>query len=171
MPVRERLLFTAAADHCLGAAYAGECPGVDVAEFTEFRLKQRAKFQGRSVEEVRADTLAAISLIKTKMDDTPGQVVDMTGSVIPELPAAACQLGVAVLAGPLDTPDGRHKIVLQSATSDQIQSFLDGDLAPGLVDRYGDPARGFAGGYQAHCHACNDGTALKKLQTHLIDPT
>lgn len=53
------ILMVAAADHCLGAAYSGECPGIDVDAFIEFRLCQRAEFQGRPVEDVRADTEAA----------------------------------------------------------------------------------------------------------------
>ena len=54
-----------------------------------------------------------------------------------------------MLAGPLDTPDGRRKVVLQAATPEIIRAFLAGEIAPELVDRYGDPERGFAGGYQA----------------------
>jgi hypothetical protein len=159
----DHILHVAAADHCLGAAYQGECPGVDVAEFIEFRLTQRAEFQYRPVDQIRASVAAATELILDKLlargrfvsEPTPlsdplpalDEPLDMTGSIIPELPEAACQLGVAVLAGPLDNPDGRKKIVLQSATHGQIKAFLAGELAPDLVDRYGDPARGFAGGY------------------------
>jgi hypothetical protein len=49
------LVLTAAADHCLGAAYAGECPGVDPAELMRFRTQQRAEFQRRDVADVLRD--------------------------------------------------------------------------------------------------------------------
>src|SRR5690606_9451731 len=50
-----RFVLCAAADHCLGAAYRGECPGVDPDALMRWRAESRAKFQGRSVEEVLAD--------------------------------------------------------------------------------------------------------------------
>lgn len=142
--VAKPLLLTAAADHCLGAAYRGECPGVDPEALAEWRAESRAKFQGVSVADILVDIESAKEKIRAKQQDG---FADMTGEFIPELPEAACQLGIAVLAGPLDCPDGRKKIVLQAASPQQIQSFLDGEVAPDLVDKYGDPARGFAGGY------------------------
>ena len=39
-----RVLLTAAADHCLAAAYAGMCPGVDPGELAQYRLRQRAEY-------------------------------------------------------------------------------------------------------------------------------
>jgi len=38
-PTAEQRMI-AAADHCLGAAYAGQCPGVDPAALREFRAEQ-----------------------------------------------------------------------------------------------------------------------------------
>lgn len=40
----DEFAMIAAADHCLAAAYAGKCPGVDREKFAEFRNHQRAKF-------------------------------------------------------------------------------------------------------------------------------
>ena len=40
---------SAAADHCLGAAYQGLCPGVDPDELMQWRVESRAKFQDREV--------------------------------------------------------------------------------------------------------------------------
>src|SRR5690606_28872667 len=67
---------------------------------------------------------------------------------VPELPEAAAREGVAFLALTTDR-DGRGKIVLGGhATSETVQAFMT-EWAPALrlVDIYGDPARGFAGGY------------------------
>src|SRR5690606_12426626 len=49
------LVLTAAADHCLGAAYRGECPGVDTDELLAYRVASRARFQHRvdSAKETR----------------------------------------------------------------------------------------------------------------------
>src|SRR5690606_33702597 len=53
--IPDDLVLAAAADHCLGAAYAGQCPGVDPDELMRWRAESRAKFQGRPVDEVLAD--------------------------------------------------------------------------------------------------------------------
>jgi len=42
----------AAADHCLGHAYRGRCPGVDPEELLEERLKEKAAFQKISYDEI-----------------------------------------------------------------------------------------------------------------------
>jgi hypothetical protein len=39
------LVLTAAADHCLGHAYAGHCPGVDPDELLRFRVAQKVAFR------------------------------------------------------------------------------------------------------------------------------
>lgn len=49
------LVLCAAADHCLGAAYRGECPAVDPDALMAWRAESRAKFQGRDVSDVLAD--------------------------------------------------------------------------------------------------------------------
>jgi len=68
---------------------------------------------------------------------------------VPELPEAAAREGVCFLAR-LPGPGGRTKIVCQAGSPEQIRAFME-VWAPreGLADIYGDPARGFAGGYLA----------------------
>src|SRR5690606_18322240 len=51
----QEVVFAAAADHCLAAAYRGECPGVDPTALMVWRAETRAAFQGRSVEDILAD--------------------------------------------------------------------------------------------------------------------
>lgn len=69
-------------------------------------------------------------------------------STIPELPEAACVAGIPFISE-ITEPTSRRKVVLQgvSVGSDLVQRFLSGEIVPGLADYYGDPARGFAGGY------------------------
>lgn len=153
-------LLAAAADHCLGAAYRGECPGVDPDELMQWRAESLAAFQGRAVADVLADIAAAQQTLRDAEDiyidvgPMPGgetyfeRLADMRRpEPIPELPEAAMRMGVGYISGPLATPDGRRKITC-SGTDEQVSAFL-GHWAPteGLVDTYGDPSRGFAGGY------------------------
>ena len=55
--------------------------------------------------------------------------------------------GIGYVSGPLSGPDGRRKYTC-SGDSEQVRAFIDAWApAQGLVGVYGDPARGFAGGY------------------------
>lgn len=73
---------------------------------------------------------------------------DMRGQHIPELPEASAREGICFIADGLPGPDGRIKIVCQSGTPDEIRAFMAQWAPPnGLTDIYGDPQRGFAGGY------------------------
>jgi len=161
------MVFTAAADHCLGAAYRGECPGVDPDRLMDWRAKIRAVLQGRSVSEILADVdkarriireaknLQAVRIYNGRLMPTarglyssksaPQGIANLllVKEPIPELPEAAAREGRAFIASLRDR-DGTEKVVLQSASPKQVQWFLD--HVP-LAGKYGDPARGFAGGY------------------------
>ncbi len=195
------LVLTAAADHCLGAAYRSECPGVDPDALMRWRVESRAAFQGRSADEILADVERAREALRAAprvqladgidardMRDaytvrttlvapyTDGANVDAAGvgdsttitfgpraegtwdegghhtvvqHGVAELPEAAAREGVCFVAR-LPGPDGRTKIVCQAGSPEQIRAFMTAWApAQGLVDIYGDPARGFAGGYLA----------------------
>lgn len=152
--VPHEIVLAAAADHCLAAAYRGECPGVDPDELLHWRIKTRAAFQGRSEKELLADVYEALDLL----EDAPNErlayaiyVADMRGyGHIPELPEAAMLEDVAYITLVTDR-DGRHKIVLGGCTDPEtVRAFMN-EWAPkqGLVDIYGDPDLGFAGGYMS----------------------
>lgn len=144
-------IIVAAADHCLAAAYRGECPGVDPDHILHYRVATRAKFQGRSPEELLADVERARTALREAPRIALGaglSVCDMRAEFVPELPEAAMREGLAYLATVTDR-DGRRKVVLGGHTTPEtVRAFLS-EWAPaqGLVDTYGDPARGFAGGY------------------------
>lgn len=172
--VPSALVLTAAADHCLGAAYRRECPGVEPDALMRWRVESRAAFQHRSVDALLADierAREALSLAKEvtllgvgDMEHTEDHdwsrsvcdgcahhevvVRDVRGQHIPELPEAAAREGVCFVGDGLPGPDGRIKVVCQSGTPEQIEAFMRvWGPAQGLRDIYGDPARGFAGGY------------------------
>lgn len=56
-----------------------------------------------------------------------------------------------VKSGPKPDRDGRRKVVLGGHTTPETVRAFMAEWAPaqGLVDIYGDPARGFAGGYMS----------------------
>src|SRR5690606_18284778 len=55
----QEIAYAAAADHCLAAAYRGECPGVDPDALMIWRIETRAAFQRRPAEDVLADVRRA----------------------------------------------------------------------------------------------------------------
>lgn len=144
------IVHTAAADHCLAAAYRGECPGVDPDALMQYRAKARAAFQKRPVEDILADIEYSTKALHASQLLYFGGlgVADMRRDPpFPELPEAACRSNCPYLAGPLKGPDGRMKYVI-SGPAEVVQAWLDGEgFAGNLSDRYGDPARGFGGGY------------------------
>lgn len=180
------IALTAAADHCLAAAYRGECPGVDPDELMRWRIESRAQFQGRAPKDVLADVQRARKALRRAGEVVLGQINecpwhaaghslnndclnargsdyanedacswavarDLRGQRVRELPEASAREGLCFVADGLPEPDGRVKIVCQSGRPEQIKAFMH-QWAPtqDLVDIYGDPARGFAGGYSTN---------------------
>jgi len=152
-PTRE-LLLIAASDHCPSAAYAGLCPGIDPDELLRWRAASRAAFRGITAEQMEATVLAAVAVLRAapmiRLDGQagPGTIADVRDLHVPELPEASLRLGVPILCRGL--PDrGRRKInVLGDVGGHHVRAFLGGWAARnGLVDMYGDPMRGYAGGY------------------------
>lgn len=148
-------VLIAAADHCLEAAYRGACPGVDPEALMCWRATSRAEFQKRPVSAVMADIevarerlVADITARGKRVGSVPAEYADLREESIPELPEAAAREGIPFLASQADR-DGRKKVVLMAVPqgSDLVRRFMAGEVVPGLVDYYGDPARGFAGGY------------------------
>lgn len=146
------ILLVAAADHCLGAAYRGECPGVDPDELVRWRAESRAQYQRRPVAELLADLAATTEALclapRLTLAEGLEPVADMRRDTPwPELPDAAARLGVGYVSGPLIGPDRRPKWTC-SGTAEQVAAWMR-EWAPAqrIVGIYGDPVRGFAGGY------------------------
>lgn len=155
-------VLAAAADHCLAAAYRGECPGVDPDALMAWRVKTRAAFQKRDPAALLADVDSARTLLRQAMESGSSRagpvvldrimlggepVIQITGK-IPELPEASARENIAFISSGLPDRDGRVKTVLQSATPSMLEAWPEYAAEHGLTDLYGgDPARGFAGGY------------------------
>lgn len=165
----------AAADHCLAAAYRGQCPAVTPDEVMQWRVECRAAFQGRDVAAVVRDVESAEKILRANARwdhreaypyadrycphcdtaDHPDCMYPASDyyyadlrdfGQIPELPEAACRTGIPFIQQ-VEDRSGRRKVVLQAADAQLVAGFLRGDIVSGLSDCYGDPARGFAGGY------------------------
>lgn len=141
------LAMVAAADHCLGHAYQGKCPGVDPEALMEWRAQSRAAFQKRTVGEVLSDVEMARKALRLapKVTYAGVDVADFGDSTVAELPEAAAREGVPFQAT-TQTPDGRTKVGLMSAPAAVVRAWMDAQKGT-LKEIYGDPERGFAGGF------------------------
>lgn len=150
------IVAAAASDHCLSHAYAGECPGVDPDDLAKWRAKVRAKFQGVDAKEVMKNITAARKVLMSaprldlgddlEVADTRGLDTGREGG------EASAQLGLAVYYEQgKDDPfnrSGRTKAGLIGGSPEEIRQFMEvWGPANGLMDIYGAPERGYAGGY------------------------
>ena len=145
--IPKEFVFIAAADHCLGAAYQGQCPGVDADELMQWRVESRAKFQKRAPDLILADIAAARKALRSAphLELVHNiSVRDMRGVFVPELPEAAAREGECFVAQ-LEQGD-ITKIVCQSGSPEQISAFMQWAHDNNIKNIYGDPMRGFAGG-------------------------
>lgn len=140
----QRLL--AAADHCLTAAYQGECPGVDPDELLFLRASWQAKMTYRPFGKVISSILEAATLVKERYDSRKGAALFLDPTLIlPDLPEGAARAGRPVRYRSLDV-GGVLKEMLKGAAPEAIASFMEEHRVLGRRV-YGNPYRGYAGAY------------------------
>lgn len=154
------LRLVAAGDHCPAGAYLGQCPGVDSAEFAEFRLAGKVAFYAtnpRTADKADAGKIrAAMEAAKVVLEAAPvvNGVRDLrTAGEVDELPEAALSTGMAYMASLPDTdrerkPTGNTKIVIGGHTTpEDVRAFMvwAATLTNRVGEPYGNPDRGFAG--------------------------
>jgi hypothetical protein len=142
--------MVAVADHCLGAAYAGECPGVDPDDLMRWHVAARAAFERRPESAVLQDVESARHALRQapRLELGPGIfAADMRAQPVTELLMAAAREGQCCVSA-VKTRDGRTKIGCLVGSEIQVATFME-TWAPAqhLVDVYGDSVRGFAGAY------------------------
>jgi hypothetical protein len=140
----QRLL--AAADHCLTAAYQGECPGVDPDELLFMRASWQAKMTYRPFGLVMSSILEAARLVRERYDPQAGAALFLDPTLtVPDLPEGAARAGMPVRYRSME-PSGLVKEMLKGASPDAISSFMQENR---LLGRrvYGNPYRGYAGTY------------------------
>lgn len=142
-PTQEHRII-AAADHCLMHAYQGRCPGVAVQELKLWRTRSRAAARGLNEEELSRQIAEAANVLqRAERIKLAGVDVAFVADVVPEVAEASAREGIPY-AYVKKEPDGRNKAGILSAPPEAIQEWMDNC---GLHGVYGDPQRGFAGGY------------------------
>lgn len=154
----------AAADHCLAAAYRGQCKGIDGDELMKFRISSKAKHNKLEelVIKTRLEKAKKALLSAQEVEDLPG-VLNMSKGHTAELPEAAARCGSAYLAIVKDRGKGRKLVIGGDASKETVTRFMTW-FGPklGLTNIYGAPGRGFAGG------TCPRGFSINKLKTKEI---
>lgn len=142
--------MAAAADHCLGSAYQGRCPGVDPLALRYWRVISKSRYRSECPAAILAKVQHATSWLKTADRFTLNdERVALVPEEVPELPEASAILGTPVEYLLEDKRTGRTKIGLLNASVHTIREWMS-KRAPllGLDDIYGSPMRGYAGGYR-----------------------
>lgn len=140
----QRLL--AAADHCLTAAYQGECPGVDPDELLFMRASWQAKMTYRSFGVVMSSILEAARLVRERYDPQAGAALFLDPTLtVPDLPEGAARAGMPVRYRSME-PGGLIKEMIKGASPDAITAFMEENHKLGRRV-YGNPYRGYAGTY------------------------
>ena len=140
----QRLL--AASDHCLTAAYQGECPGVDPDELLFLRASWKAFIAKRSLTEVMTGILDAARHVKQRFDHTSGEARFLDPTRVPmDLAEGAAYAGVPVRYRAW-LPDGQVKEMFKGGTPEAVAAFLAAHEAAGR-QVYGNPHRGYGGAY------------------------
>lgn len=141
--------LAAAADHCLGHAYRGRCPGVDPVALRLWRAMTRAHHQGVRPADILDRVEDAFIQLRSLPETRIGGVNfrDARGETIPELPEASAQMGEPVIYSLTDSRSKREKVGVLNGIPEAVEAFMSAAPDMGLVDVYGDPQRGFAGGY------------------------
>lgn len=145
-PTHEQHII-AAADHCLRHAYAGKCPGVTPEELAEWRERSRASLREITVEELRGRIDAAIEVLKNapriRIADEEVAFFPANVEKPEEIPEASARIGIPFCYVKHEL-NGINKSGIMSAAPRTIKAWM---RECGLKDVYGDPERGFAGGY------------------------
>jgi hypothetical protein len=140
----QRLL--AASDHCLTAAYQGECPGVDPHDLLFLRASWRAKVSGRTLSDVIEGILDAARRVRRHHDGEVGEsrFLDPT-EIPPDLAEGAAYAGLPVRYREL-LPEGVLKEMFKGGAPDAVEAFMAEHRGAGR-SVYGNPYRGYAGAY------------------------
>lgn len=144
MEPTQRQRVIAAADHCLTAAYAERCPGVTREELQAFRQETRSMARRIPEHELLRQVNEAVSvLMQAPKIMLAGHSVAWIEEPPAEVSEASARLGLPY-AYVRQENDGRIKAGIRSAPAPVVEEWMD---KCGLQSLYGDPQRGFAGGY------------------------
>ncbi len=134
----------AAADHCPTQAYRGECPGVCPKELAQWRTASRAQRRGVTVEEMElAIEKARLELETAEKIEFSGQRLAWVAERGGEIAEASARFSIPFMYAEKVAPE-RTKLGIMGAAPATIARWMQ---ECGLKKVYGDPVRGYAGGY------------------------
>lgn len=140
---RQRVI--AAADHCLMAAYQGQCPDVSPEALREWREETRSKARGLDLQTLQEQIANATKALETaprvQLDSV--DVAWFDSDPPDEVSEASARMAMPYVYIKHEN-DGRVKSGIRSAPAQAVKYWLE---RCGLKRTYGDPQRGFAGGY------------------------
>jgi hypothetical protein len=140
----EQQRIICAADHCPGQAYRGECPGVDPKAMAKWRIEGKAKLKGMSPQAMEAlVTEQYIRLKAAERIDVAGTPVAWLPEASDEAPEASARYDIPFMYTKLEK-DGRKKVGILGAPPQVIEVWM---RECGFRNVYGNPSRGYAGGY------------------------
>lgn len=134
-----------AADHCLTAAYQGQCPDVDPGELLFMRAAWKAKMTDRSLSETMDDIIDAANWVR-KHQGVDGTSVCLDPTQTPrEVAEGSAYAGIPIQYMSM-SEDGRLKRMFKGGSKEQVETFMADHQAQGHRV-YGNPYRGYAGAY------------------------
>ena len=163
-------------DHCFNAAVKGECPGVlkyrvldiktrMIAKSTEFSEDVVRSMIGKHVEMInqanRTDKYDLVDINGQKVIIIPDTGIGYTADYLAAQVAAVIQgVPVIILSREEEGGPGRYHLC-GDTTPELVISFME-EWAYGLVRIYGNPERGYAGGYEDVTCEWKKGEAWRK---------
>lgn len=152
-PTKEYRII-AAADHCLSAAYQGKCEGVEVKDLMEWRVKHRAAYQKITEKELMQNMMDAAEVIKAAKKVKIGTelIADFTYFPMPKEAAEGSIIaGIPIMTKMFDVNTKSFKFGIVSGKPETISTWMNETAKRlKLINVYGDPARGYAGGYRPY---------------------
>ena len=140
----EEQRIIAAADHCPTQAYRGACPGVPVEALARWRTASRAARRGVTIEEMEAAIEEArVLLMAAPKVDISGEPIAFIEQSHPELSEASARYGIPFMYLERHRHQ-RPKFGILGGRPSTIHTWM---AECGLAGVYGDPMRGYAGGY------------------------
>lgn len=134
----------AAADHCPTQAYRGECPGIDVKDLAAWRTGSRAQRRGIAFEEMeRRIEEARVLLENSERIVFCGQELCWVDDRDSEVVEASARYNIPFMYKEVQK-DGTNKLGIMGAEPHVIEKWMQ---QCGLPRVYGNPHRGYAGGY------------------------
>ena len=150
VPPTEDIRYTAAADHCLAAAYAGLCPNIDPERMRLWRGRSRAQFKKMALAQFEKSLQETINQLRDRPTITIGgfKFIDAMDSEYRELVDASAIIGLGAMFSYFDRRKNRFKVAAINGAPAAMAAWIEwSKQQPYFEDQWGDPQRGFAGAY------------------------